>query len=206
MQTMVETSVPASAPSSAKKLWEEAYPGRASAVFDALGPCYESAVSIGSPSVHGENAMDTATAVYHWLVQVNGSFGRVVSQRYLSRFRNADPSDFQWLDMLLRQRYPSFRGQFLIPDACVDAMIEGNANGFEHLKEVLPTAFRIRLWESYMHTVTCGFAYAVRGEMFPEEAAYFKRLIRVWHSGRLPVGLGKTFRGADAVIFAVREP
>lgn len=206
MPAHVEVSVPPVVRQNPADVWECAFPGRGKAVMDVLGPCHASSVSIGDPvpgpSVRSEGVLETARDVYHWLVQQNGLFGRIIEQRYLSAFRKARIGEFQWLDTVLAKRYPL---QERIPDACLRAMAMGNADGFEHLGAVLPVDFRIRLWESYMSIMQRGLAYAISGGKFPGEAAYFTRLIRVWHGGCPPVGYGTTDRGVEAVVFIARD-
>jgi hypothetical protein len=201
MQMHSDVSVPPAVRESAEDLWERTYPGRGKAILDVLGPCYASSVFIGpsisGPSVMGEGIMDTAKAVYHWLVRNNG-FTCVIEQRYASRFPAEYLGQFEWLDDLLKRRYP-LRLQ-AIPSACFERMAPGNADGFEHLEDALPAAFRLRLWESYMSTVRMAAAYALQPG-FPDEAAYFKRVIALWHVGCLPVGIGRTSRGVPAVVF-----
>jgi hypothetical protein len=207
MQTHVAVSAESVHEESAQNLWERAFPGRGRAIMDVLGPCYDSPVTIGppipGPSMRGEGVLEVARDVYHWLVEQNGLFGRIIEQRYLSRFRDADPSEFQWLDTLLAKRY-GMHDRYPIPRACLQAMHPDNLDAFEHLRDRLPPAFRVRLWESYTSAVKTGLAYAVRGS-FPEEAAYFRRLIRVWHNGCPPVGYGTTNRGGQAVVFIAED-
>lgn len=201
MQTQIAVSSESLQKEQVEDLWERAFPGRGEAVMDILGPCHESSVMIGSPipgsAVFDEDIMDIARDVYHWLVEKNGLFVRTVEKRYLSGFRTTRVKAFQWLDEILKKRYP-LREQ--IPSACLWAMAAGNASGFEHLGDVLPLKFRIRLWESYMSVLKMGLAYAT-SDTFSDEKGYFKRLIRVWHNGCPPVGYGVTNRGVGAVVF-----
>jgi hypothetical protein len=185
-------------------IWSGIDPKRVRVITDILRPCFALSVRLAPPlppgsSDRGPGVIETAKSIYHWLACEDGSFGRVILQRSVSTLRDARIKDFVWLDDILKKRYPLI-GQTL-PQACLEAM----EPGFEHLARVLPKLFRIRLWDSYVRSVQSAAAYAKWTE-FPDETDYFRHLIEVWHSGCPPVGYGKTFSGADAVVFLADDP
>jgi hypothetical protein len=145
--------------------------------------------------------MSVAKSVYHWFVDADGRFNRLIEQRRVSVFRSGDETKFQWLDTFLKRRYPPHPSRS-IPSECYSAMAWGTVSGCRCLERSLPDSFRVRLWESYMTSLQTTVAYAER-DGFPEELAYFTGLMKVWHSGCLPVGLGLTRRNVEAVVFVV---
>jgi hypothetical protein len=214
-QSQAETSVGAAVQRKAERtfaeqeivdLWGRAYPGRGRIIFDVLRPCHESCVrtdnSVPAQSMDGKpDAMSVAKSVYHWLVTEDGMFRLAVEQRRASVFRPGDETRFQWLDTFLKRRYPLHPSKS-IPSECYSAMAWGTVSGCRCLERFLPDSFRVRLWESYMASMRSAVAYAER-DGFPEELAYFTNLMKIWHSGCLPIGLGSTRRKIEAAVFIV---